>query len=353
MYIWSAVIYHRFLAAFRPFLRENHSDRCDVNPMESARRIESGNDHANMVPGPHSKWRCIVACFIAVAAAGRLAIAQEAAAPLIANVPHCVVSLFEQADLPAAEAGVILQIPVKEGDQVDAGQLVLQLDDRKAVAEQDVAQAKYDAAKAKAEDDINIRYAIAAAAVAKAEYEVNVKANKEVPGAVPQVKLSELFLKCKETELAIEKATLDRKVAGEEAKVAKAEIEAAKVMVDRHKLLSPIGGVVVDIRAHKGESVQPTQAVIRVVKLDSLWVEGTVPAAKFARAELDKRDVTVDVVIAHGEKKSLPGKIIFVKPLTEPGGSYIVRALVENRKVDGSWLLYQGMQAEMNIQLSK
>ena len=52
-------------------------------------------------------------------------------------------------------------------------------------------------------------------------------------------------------------------------------------MVDRHKILSPIAGVVVEIRAHKGEAVQPSQAVIHVVKLDSLWVEGDVPAAKF------------------------------------------------------------------------
>ena len=73
----------------------------------------------------------------------------------------------------------------------------------------------------------------------------------------------------------------------EEAKVAKAEVEAAKVMVDRHKVLSPIDGVVVDVRAHKGEAVQPAQPVIRVVKLDSLWVEGDVPAAEFARAELE------------------------------------------------------------------
>ena len=144
---------------------------------------------------------------------------------------------------------------------------------------------------------------MAAAAVAKAEYEVNKKANDDVPGSVPQVQLNELFLKCKETELAIEKANLDRKVAGEEAKVAKAEVEAAKVMVDRHKVLSPMAGVVVDVRAHKGEAVQPTQAVIRVVKLDSLWVEGNVPAAKFARSELDGRDVTVDVVITRGEKQ--------------------------------------------------
>jgi multidrug resistance efflux pump len=207
-----------------------------------------------------------------------------------------------------------------------------------------VAEAKYAAAKAKAEDDINVRYAVAAAAVAKAEYEINKKANADVPGSVPQVRLSELFLKCKETELAIEKAKLDRNIAGYEANVAKAEVEAAKVMVDRHKLVSPIAGRVVEVRAHKGEAVQPTQAVIQVVRLDSLWVQGDVSAARFARSELEGQDVTIDVVITRGEKKSLPGKVIFVKPLTDQGDTYMVRAKVDNVKLpNGSWLVYPGL----------
>ena len=293
--------------------------------------------------------RCLTLSFVAVAALGRLAIAQETASPTVANVPHCFVTLADQADLPPQEAGVIQEI-VGTGPVAEK-QLLVQLDDRKAQREQDVAEAKYEAAKDKAEDDINIRYAIAAAEVAKAENAINLAANAAVPGSVPQARLNELKLKCTETDLAIEKAKLDRTVAAAEAKVAKAEVEAARVMVDRHKVLSPVNGEVVEVRAHKGEAVQPTQAVIHVVKLDNVWVEGSVPAAKFARAELERRPVTVDVVITRGEKVSLPGEVIFVKPLTDTGNTYLVRAKVDNRKVNGSWQLSPGMQAEMNIQL--
>ena len=300
------------------------------------------------------RWICFT--FFAITALGRLAAAQGIATPGIANLP-CEVALAEQADLPPQEAGVIQEIPVIEGQQVDKDQLLVQLDDGKAQKEQAVAQAKYDAAKVKAEDDINERYAKAAAAVAKAEYDVNVKANTLVPGSVSQVALSEKYLKCRETELAIEKAKLDRKVAAQEALVAKAELEAAKLAVERHKILSPISGkgVVVNIRAHKGEAVQPGQALIHVVKLDSLWVEvQRVPAAKYARAELDGQPVTVEVEITSGEKRSVPGKVVFVRPLTDEGGAYMVRATVDNIKLpNGSWLLFPGMQGQMNIQLGK
>ena len=319
--------------------------------------MQPGRPHhknADLLLGRHLRFGLVLMACAAMAAAGRLAAAQERTspgAPGIANVPHCVVALAEQADLPPQEAGVIQNIAVKEGDQVDKGQLLVQLDDGKAQKEQDVAQAKYDAAKAKAEDDINERYAVAAAAVAKADYTLHKNANAEVHDAVSQVMLNEKLLKCKETELAIEKAQLDHKVAAQEALVAKAELEAAKLVVQRHKIVSPVSGkgVVVDIRAHNGEAVQPGQAIIHVVKLDSLWVEGDVPAAKFARAELDGRPVTVEVVITRGEKKSLTGKIILVRALTDQGDKYMVRGLVNNQE----GLLSPGMQAEMNIQLGK
>jgi multidrug efflux pump subunit AcrA (membrane-fusion protein) len=298
--------------------------------------------------------RWIYLGFIVVAAA-RLSAAQRAESPGIANVPSCTVVLAEEADLPPLEAGVIQEIVVRPGQPVEKDQLLIQLDDSKSQKEQAVAQAKYDAAKAKADDDINVRYAIAAAEVAKADYNTSKSANTNVGGAVTQIALLEKLLKCKETELAIEKATLDRTIAKQEALVAKAELEAAKLTVERHKIISPISGkaVVVEIRAHKGEAVQPGQAVIHVVKLDTLWVEGRVLAKDFARSELDGRPVTVDVTITRGEKKSLPGKIIFVKPLTTSSDTYTVRAEVANQEPNGTWLLSPGMQGEMNIQLGK
>ena len=187
--------------------------------------------------------------------------------------------------------------------------------------------------------------------MAKAEYDVNKKANNDVPDSVPQVQLNELFLKCKETELAIEKARLDRRVAAEEAKVAAAEVEAAKVMVDRHKSSRRSPAWWSTSAPTRAKSVQPYAARDPRRQLDSLWVEGHVPAAKFARSELEGRDVTVDVVITRDGHAIVPGKVIFVNPLTDTGDSYMVRAKVENVKVgNGSWLLSPGMQAEMHIQ---
>ena len=47
----------------------------------------------------------------------------------------------------------------------------------------------------------------------------------------------------------------------------------------------------------------------------------------------------------------LDGKIVFVSPLVQPGGEYLVWAEVENKQENGHWLLRPGLTATMTIQL--
>ncbi len=308
------------------------------------------------------RWTCplFFAVMLVLAVPGWLTAAEGAGSSAAASKLHCVVALADQADLPPQEAGVILDIPVHEGQHVAKGDLLLQLDDSKVQKELLVAKSKQEAAEAKHRAaDINVKYARAAKEVADQEYKVNKEANDKMAGSVPKVRMTELLLKCVETSLAIEKADSDKEVAEDEAKVAAAEVAAAEVMIQRHKVLSPLTGEVDTVRAHKGEAVQPTQAVIRVIKLDSVWVEAReVPAGRFTRSELDGRDVMVDFMITRGAKQSLPGKITYVRSITDSGtdvyGTYMVRAEVKNAKLPhDQWLLHPGMQAEMDLQLDK
>jgi multidrug resistance efflux pump len=155
-----------------------------------------------------------------------------------------------------------------------------------------------------------------------------------VPGSVPKAKIEELRLKCTETKLAIEKAKHDKAVAEAEAGIAAAEVDAAKTMIELLKVYSPIDGEVVDVRAHKGEAVQPTTpGVVNIVGLNRVWVQGPVPAADFAREQLENQRVTVEVAVTRTRKVSFPGKITAVSPLTDAGGSYTVRAEVLGEKL--------------------
>jgi multidrug resistance efflux pump len=292
--------------------------------------------------------RWIAFCFLAVAALGR-----PAAAEGQAIATEVVVVLADQADLAPLEAGSIREMKVHDGDQVTENQPLVQLDDSKAQSELDVAQAKHQSAKTKfAAAQINVEYAVAANKVAIQDYDRSVQANQAVPGAIPQVTMNEKYLKREETRLSIMKANSDKDVAEQEANVAAAEVAAAKVMVQRHKIVSPIAGEVGDIHKHKGEAVQPTEAVLRVARYDTLWVQGKVAAADYARAQLAGQRVTVNVAITkNGGMEKFAGEVIYVNPVTDMSGKYQVRAKVENRKVGGSWLLSPGMRPTMEIEV--
>ena len=87
------------------------------------------------------------------------------------GVPNCLLSLDEEAQVPAQEAGVLMKIPVREGRRWPAGDLLAQIDDVVPQAEDNVAKYKLKVAKKQATDDINVRYSSAAADVADAKLE--------------------------------------------------------------------------------------------------------------------------------------------------------------------------------------
>jgi multidrug resistance efflux pump len=293
----------------------------------------------------------IIVCLVAVSAAGRPAAAEGTA---LATASDAGVVVAEEADLAPQEVGTIKDVKVDYGQMVEENKVLVQLDDSKAQSELDVAQAKWESARIKSEAaKINVEYAQAANDVAKADYKVNQQANRDYPNAIPQVTMNEKSLKCEETRLSIMKAQADQRVAEEEQKVAEAEVAAAKVMVQRHKVVSPIAGMVVDLHnKHKGEAAQPAEAVVRVVRLDSLWVQGKVSAAEYARAQLEGQEAKVRIAITGSSApQEFSGRVIFVSPLTDTQGKYLVRAKVENRKAGESWLLFPGMRPVMEIQV--
>src|SRR5262245_56296102 len=92
-----------------------------------------------------------------------------------ANIPadpiaKGVVRVADQIKLPAKEPGVLVQLTVKEGTQVKAGQVIGKIDDSEPQMKKVAALAEYKGAYKRFMDDVEIRYAQAQAAVAKVKY---------------------------------------------------------------------------------------------------------------------------------------------------------------------------------------
>ena len=264
---------------------------------------------------------------------------------------RCLVSLVEEAKVPAREAGVLVELLIREGDVVKKGDVIAKIDDNQPQMERRKAKAEHEQAVAKAESDVDVRYSIAAELVAEAEHKKALESHAKVPGSVTEVERDRLKLSEKKGELQIEQAQLERRLSALAAQSKEVEVLAAENAIDRRLIKSPLDGVVVQMFPHQGEWMQPGDPLARVVRADKLRVEGYVDAARLGPEEVSGRPVTVEVTLAGGRRESFTGRIVFTSPLVESGGDYRVFAEVENRQAPGSqqWLLRPGQTATMTI----
>ena len=268
------------------------------------------------------------------------------------KLSHCLVSLIEDVQVPAREAGPLMNVGVAEGQYVKAGQLLAQIDDQQPQVDKMAAELQRDAALAKAQDDIEVRYAEAAFAVASAELERAVSIDRKSPGGVTQQEIQKLQLAKHRDELQIERSRLERRVAKMNADVHQAAVQSAVHAVARRQIVSPLAGVVVNILHEKGEWVAAGEPVLQVVRIDRLRVEGFLNATEIGPEEVTGRPVVVEVQLVGGHTARFSGNVVFVSPLVQAGDKYRVRAEVENRTENGSPLLKPGMTATMAIGLT-
>jgi macrolide-specific efflux system membrane fusion protein len=280
--------------------------------------------------------------------------AQPAAAiqgPREAQITPCLVSLIEDVQVPALEAGALTSMNVVEGEYVARDQLLATIDDRQPRLAKYAAELERDAAIAKAEDDIGVRYAEAAFKVAAAELERSLAIDRRSPGGITEQEIQKLQLAKHRDELQIERSKLEVSIAKMTADVNLAAVKSAEDAVARRQILSPIDGVVVTLFHERGEWVNAGEPVLQVVRIDRLRVEGFLSATEFSPDAIAGRPVTVDVELTGNRRERFTGKVVFISPLVQAGNKYRVRAEVENRTENGHPLLRPGMTAAMAIQL--
>jgi macrolide-specific efflux system membrane fusion protein len=206
--------------------------------------------------------------------------------PLMDN---CFVSLSDDVEISAQEAGPLVEpvdeqgraLRTRDGQNVQRGMLLAQIDDSQPRLQRQAAEAELKAARAKAEDDIEIRYSDAAYRVAQAEYQSSVEANRKIGNTIPQMEIRRLELTQQRARLQIDRSKLEQNVARLEADVSQANVDAAQAAMQRRRIASPIDGVLLAVHKQPGEWVQAGEPVLRVARMDLLRVEGLPAGAKW------------------------------------------------------------------------
>ncbi len=228
-----------------------------------------------------------------------------------------LLTLIEQVEVPAREPGELSAVLVREGQLVKEGTLLAQIDDREAVLAARKAQFERDIAAKEAGNDVHVRFHKKSREVAEAELRRVIESIEKYRKSVSETELDRVRLTAQKTVLEVEQAELELSKAKLTEQLKANDLAIAERSIDRRKVVSPLDGMVVQILRRRGESVEPTQTVMRVVRINRLRAEGLLNARDL-RGDLVGRRVTLSVAVPGSGQTQFTGQVVFVSPEINP-----------------------------------
>ncbi len=277
---------------------------------------------------------------------------------------HVLIVPIDEIDLPAQEAGVIVELKARMGTEVKKGQLIGRVNDKDAQARLKAARAELEMARVQAETDAPVQEALAMVEIAEAEYQNSQQINREQPGAVSLFELRRLEATAKRAHFRAEIARVDQQVARLTVHGREAQVERIQAELERRQLVSPISGVVVQRFRDVGEWVNAGDPVVRILRMDRLRAEAMVDANKYTPAELLGKRIELVVVIKSPESSeavgsaggdAAPGEVVervvaeitHVSPEVDAGGYFYAHAEFDNIQRNGQWVIRPGLKARV------
>jgi HlyD family secretion protein len=257
-----------------------------------------------------------------------------------------------QVEVKSRSSGQVIEVLVKEGDTVEAGQLLVRLDPTDA--QRQLAAAKVGQSRARA--DVQA----AKASLAMAELETQ---NSEVTSSVAQ-QSAELGLGSNDaaraaahsSRVAASNVQLRRaQVVASQGALASAELDVqdAELRLKETSIYAPISGTVLAVTVEKGTLVSSAltnvsggTAMMTLADLSNLLIVASVDEAQISRIERGQRvDISVDT---YGDR-TFDGIVERVSPLGVDTSS-VITFDVEIAVVDeAAQLLRSGMSADIEI----
>jgi len=286
---------------------------------------------------PALLWPLLLAAVAACASAGETPADREAPDTGTLVVEKCQIKVVDRALLAAERDGVVAETPVHEGDVVATEQLLLKLRD-------DTARTQLELARARAANDVDVRFSQKVADTARANYEAGLDLEKQ--NAINSFQLRQRKLEYERGLLAIEQATF-------QLNLAQLEVTRAEADLQGYHVSAPFGGTVLRVLKRRGESVRNGDPVIELVNSDRVHVEAY---CKLADLWNTRSGAAVQVRLDAPElarfgvtDEAFKGQLILVDPVVQPVTG-MVRIVAEIRNRNN--ILREGLKARLTIDRS-
>lgn len=248
---------------------------------------------------------------------------------------------WERADVSAQQEGTLEYVEYHVGDRLNKGDEIGRLND-------DIARLNAEKSKLIADGLGGIGKAIAQQEQAASKLARLKRLEDRQRGLVPPEELDA-------ARADLNFADALKLEAEEKQKVDRKEAELAAKLLEQHKIISPLTGVVIERMKNPGESVRANEAVVRLGQTDKYRFVGWVSfeqSQRLRRGDPVQFRVIVDGAKLAIEDKVFEGKLVAIGPELELGDSE-VRVLAEiNNPSDPDHPeleLYQGMKGEITI----
>ncbi len=175
----------------------------------------------------------------------------------IINLEGAILKTIDSTIITAQVTGILEDVQVKEGVLVQAGELLGKVKDdavRLKLAQQ---QTQLVIAQRKQSNQIDKKVAEKSRDVAETEYQRALNANARVSNTYPLNEIDRLRLVAERSRLEVERAVYDLEMAALDVSVANSELKQTEELLDRHKIVSPVDGMIVNVDKRPGEWVEP------------------------------------------------------------------------------------------------
>ncbi len=239
--------------------------------------------------------------------------AQTDSPGLSAEVVRAITRPSADLKLSFVQPGRVVRVLQKNGARVQAGEMLVQLDD--AVEQIILAQMQ-----AAGEDTTQIQ--ASQASLDQKCLDLKRLEKAAAAKAVTKLEVEHAILDVKIAELALKMAVFEH---GQ----AKLKFKETQKRLANMQLLSPINGIVEEVVTDVGESVNGLEEVMRIVQIDPLWVDASVPTST---ARSLRKDQSVQLVFPGSESRTSTGRVIFISSVADAGsGTLTVRIEVPNK----------------------
>lgn len=204
--------------------------------------------------------------------------------------------------LAFVRGGNVAEVLVKEGDTVAAGQVVARLDD-------EAEGIQLEQLRADAEDMTPVENAEAQLAQKEADLKKREWALSHGASTISDVEQARVEVQF--YRLSVEVARFDKSQR-------RRQYEESKVDLERMRLVSPIAGQVEDVAIEPGEAAEPLKPVLRIVRIDPLWIEANVPLGQAAAMKVGQA-ASVVFPAPHGPdgRREAAGRIVHVAAVAD------------------------------------